>query len=390
MEPCHLRRLLPAPGDPSTDGGDSGEQSAAADRRSRPTRVACNACRQKKSACDSKRPQCTPCRRKGTECVYISKDTTETPGMALKREVETLRGRTRDLEELISHLSHMQDNARRQILLLLRTAADPVSLLPLVRGNIVQTQLSVHGTEQSFTPDFQAQSPLGTMIQHSQTNPPPSQYSDASSDRTIQSIAGTELSSFVPSVLAQHGPDLRGRFADLRLENLDISFWSTVPVTNLYAASAISMHLETGHQFLGMFHAELFIGDLVKHRLRFCSSFLVTALLAFASQKYSSLDPDAFVRSYEFEAEALRLWEVEHSQDSINNLAGLFYLYNSMRMHGNISTGAEYLVAARAMASNLKLSGVKERLDTESTLPLTDEEQHAITCAAWGTLNALI
>ncbi|KXJ84811.1 hypothetical protein Micbo1qcDRAFT_113199, partial [Microdochium bolleyi] len=99
------------------------------------TRVACNACRRKKSACDSKRPQCTPCQRKGTECIYISKDTSETPGMALKREVESLRGRTQDLEELIAHLSSMQDDARRHILLLLRTAEDPVSLLPLVRGN---------------------------------------------------------------------------------------------------------------------------------------------------------------------------------------------------------------------------------------------------------------
>ncbi|KAJ1328950.1 transcriptional regulatory protein GAL4 [Microdochium nivale] len=377
MEQCHLRKLLPAPGETVSESDDAGEHLATGDRRVRPTRVACNACRQKKSACDSKRPQCTPCRRKGTECIYICKDTSETPGMALKREVESLRGRTRDLEVLLAHLSQLQGDSLRDVLVLLRTAEDPVSLLPLVQSHI---------TTQLFGSNLEVRRELEIMARQSHHAHSSSQYSDNNSNQALQSIASTsDRNSLVSSLPPQQGPGLRARFADLRLADLDISFWSNVPVTNIYAASAISMYLETGRHFLGIFHSELFVGDLVKCRLRFCSSFLVTALLALASQKYSSVDPDAFMRSYEFEDEALRLLEVERLHDSVNTLAGLIYLYQALRTRGSVSEANEYRAAACAMAANLKLIGVKERLDSDSIQPLTDEEQHAIFCAAWGT-----
>lgn len=205
--------------------------------------------------------------------------------MALKREVESLRGRTRDLEALLAHLSQMQDDSLRDILVLLRTAADPVSLLPLVQSHHPTTQTQPFGGS-----NLESRSEFEIMAQQSHHVHPPSQYSDTSSNQALQSIASTsDINSLVPAVPPpQQGPGLRARFADLRLEDLDISFWSTVPVTNLYAASAISMYLETGRHFLGLFHSELFVGDLVKCRLRFCSSFLVAALLALASVRQPS------------------------------------------------------------------------------------------------------
>jgi len=43
------------------------------------------------------------------------------------------------------------------------------------------------------------------------------------------------------------------------------------------------MYLEIDHPTIGTFDADLFIADLLGFRLDFCSPFLVSALLAFAS-----------------------------------------------------------------------------------------------------------
>lgn len=69
---------------------------------------------------------------------------------------------------------------------------------------------------------------------------------------------------------------------DPLLRKLKIDFWTTVAVTDGVAANAIALYLENDHPVLGLFDAELFLGDLTELRQDFCSSFLVTALLAFA------------------------------------------------------------------------------------------------------------
>jgi hypothetical protein len=64
---------------------------------------------------------------------------------------------------------------------------------------------------------------------------------------------------------------------------LRIRYWTTVDVTDDFAASAISLYLENDHPTLGLFDAQLFVGDLIKRKHQYCSPFLVTCLLAFAS-----------------------------------------------------------------------------------------------------------
>jgi hypothetical protein len=44
---------------------------------------------------------------------------------------------------------------------------------------------------------------------------------------------------------------------------LDITFWTTVPVTSETAAKAISLYLETDHPLLGTFDPDLFVADLI-------------------------------------------------------------------------------------------------------------------------------
>jgi hypothetical protein len=69
---------------------------------------------------------------------------------------------------------------------------------------------------------------------------------------------------------------------DPRLHDLEIGFWTLVPIGNVLAARAISLYLKTDHPLLGLFEPTLFISDLVDKRNGFCSPAIVNALLYWA------------------------------------------------------------------------------------------------------------
>ncbi|KAG6016425.1 hypothetical protein E4U43_003667 [Claviceps pusilla] len=57
------------------------------------------------------------------------------------------------------------------------------------------------------------------------------------------------------------------QLCDPRLGSLEIKFWTSVPIPNTLAASAISFYLESDHPIFGIFDADLFLTDLVEKRL---------------------------------------------------------------------------------------------------------------------------
>jgi hypothetical protein len=81
------------------------------------------------------------------------------------------------------------------------------------------------------------------------------------------------------------------RYCDARLNELDISFWTRVPISNELAATAISAYLETDHPVSGFFDVDLFLTDLIDHRLRYCSSFLVNSFLSLVCVSLKSQGP---------------------------------------------------------------------------------------------------
>jgi len=69
---------------------------------------------------------------------------------------------------------------------------------------------------------------------------------------------------------------------DLRLNDLSISFWTRVPITNRSASTLISTFLETDNSAVGFIDKDLFLTDLVQHNPTFCSAFLVNSILYLA------------------------------------------------------------------------------------------------------------
>ncbi|EXK23858.1 hypothetical protein FOMG_19388, partial [Fusarium oxysporum f. sp. melonis 26406] len=51
---------------------------------------------------------------------------------------------------------------------------------------------------------------------------------------------------------------------DEQLEELDIGFWTAVPIPSDLAAKIISLYLKTDHPLLGTFDPDLFVNDLIK------------------------------------------------------------------------------------------------------------------------------
>jgi hypothetical protein len=79
------------------------------------------------------------------------------------------------------------------------------------------------------------------------------------------------------------GPARDRFYCDSRLKDIDFGYWTTVPVSDDFAASLISLFLENEYGIVAIFDVETFLTDIVARRFDFCSSFLVNSLLCLAS-----------------------------------------------------------------------------------------------------------
>jgi hypothetical protein len=116
---------------------------------------------------------------------------------------------------------------------------------------------------------------------------PPVYYSSTGS-RDHSDINGQLL---IDSERAVQKPSLPRTFCDDHLHKINIGYWSMVPMQNELAASLISLYIETDHSYLGFLDMDLFLEDIMYCRQRFCSPFLVSAVLYNASHKYVAVEP---------------------------------------------------------------------------------------------------
>lgn len=85
-----------------------------------------------------------------------------------------------------------------------------------------------------------------------------------------------------PPLLEIDPPPTATDYCDARLLLLDISNWTSAPVSNALAASLISFYLKIDHPTLGLFDGDLFLDDLIQNRIRYCSPLLVASILLWA------------------------------------------------------------------------------------------------------------
>ncbi|KAJ4985949.1 hypothetical protein SVAN01_08531 [Stagonosporopsis vannaccii] len=380
----NLRPLLPAtrPRSPPPSGPSSKRKRVS---------VACNECRQKRIGCDGNRPSCAACHRRDRHCVYMNDEDLEMRPTVLKRENIALREKLVALQEIFEHLQHRTQHVTHDTVQRLGAGTDPSDVLKTLRGELPHATLSEQSTARAILPAVYSDGELELLVRH------PNAYCAVDLPTVAQDTVSTlffggksslEHVNQLELVRTTEQPSNHPKYCDSRLGNLNLAFWTSIPVPNDHAASAISLYIETHHPVWSFFDASQFIDDLVKCRTdseSTCSPLLVNSLLAFALQGYSSVDPASAKYSHQFEQHAEKLFAAEGKIDTLPNITALPLLYTSVATHADVPRATKYLLAANEAADRMKLFGSPDAATLGSTKTTAARSQ-----AAWGLFNFLV
>ncbi|KAI0902526.1 hypothetical protein F4806DRAFT_490997 [Annulohypoxylon nitens] len=450
----NYKRLLPAPLPPGSAQATGSESSFQKEpgppvKKRTVSKAACNNCRLKKIRCDSKRP-CTACTKAGVECNFVTASSDETPFMALKREVESLRRSTEDMLEIFDLLESAPDAVSLDILRRLKStrhlpegvndasdvlaavkkdfedeSAFPVKLSnrQLMAGLIPETQstpeyelmMRCPTTYTMLIPVEVAFINLADLLRPAVLELPRASSVYVSPTLNIADSAGLgEIPSSSNAPSASKDNTLRGKttlgsleagnqdiggseplqsmhtLVDDRLKAVDFQNWTRVPITNELAATLISLYLELDHPWCSLFDADLFLKDCVEGKTHFCSSLLINALLGWACQSYSNLKPEARAFVVTFETEAERLWQIDRLTNTLTTVAATQLLNNISASRGRDEFANQCLEEGIQMGIRMGLFGVASANASASSW--LDHHQDWIRAAchtSWGIFTCV-
>ena len=197
----------------------------------------------------------------------------------VQKQLDTLQSNFNQYANLVDQLKTLPEHEALKLLQRLRSSENALSPLSTVR-------LSNHKTSQALLPktssriEFELTALHGivypTLLPIDITRLSISPLEKPASPLISNSGSLVRKPSNTPIVLAEAGSK---PYCDSRLKDLDISYWTKVPISDLSAAALISLYLETDQTIVAFIDADLFVDNLVNRMPRFCSSFLVTAML---------------------------------------------------------------------------------------------------------------
>ncbi|KAM0721502.1 hypothetical protein Q7P37_002426 [Cladosporium fusiforme] len=297
----------------------------------------------------------------------------ETRQDALHRENEALKSELQELQDFVEYLKCApESNALASIKQ--QTCVNDIGSTVVVATSSQQSTTSIHGTPFDSNLLNPARSNLQTELSAQYSKVYPS--IPAFQNPLNLTIPGTSPDD--PPAPAAH------QLCDPRLQDLDITFWSNVPVSNSFAAAAISQYMQMEHPAIAIFDAGLFIGDLVDRRNDYCSRLLVNALLSYAMQAYIVLDSGAQTLHARFFAEAKGLWLVELYPDTLINLAALTLMGFAGAVGGLDLDGRYFDSCAIDLAAKLGLRSWHFYPDLLSTFGEAGEVLRFQAHIAWG------
>lgn len=331
--------------------------------------TACDSCRTRKIRCNGGKP-CGTCQRSDSTCTYPNSDDAKKPTV-LRRENKALREHIAVHQEILDHLQSMPPNVAQDVLRLLETDSDPNDLLEMIKNNTPASPSSVE--ERPPSPESPCHcanattqpiaippiEPYKTVQPTTNTLPSFQQTFSSCIPPFEPSPSSTKILETYPSPESPPKPPRSNHQSDPLFTHLNISQWTTIPVSNAYAARAISSFLELSHPVGSVFGSSLFLQDLLDFKIDYCSSLMVNSLLAYASQTSDSLGPDAVDYSYAFKREAVALAR-ERPEDSLPTVVGLVLLFMSVSSHAPGLEGLAYLSEAVDMAERLRVFGMEE------------------------------
>ncbi|KAF4985316.1 hypothetical protein FGRMN_11236 [Fusarium graminum] len=418
--------------------------------RRRLTAVACQNCRTRKIACGGARPKCLPCQASSLDCKYDTQSgvnrrqvdreeitklqatvnflqeiltqptqlspapdqlNNKSPATGMTGTLGTSPTYTDASADLLKMLTEQPEDFALEVLRSLRQGQSPTEIMHSIDGNFSRrTSPSIlTAARGTFTP---TQTPLEfyLAVEHPGVYPPLIPLDMASLDLQLLGIkplqVGTNQNTWASNVSLRgtsgsssnsvHPQDLvnmersknRVLQMDDRLQYLNISLWTNVPISDKSAAEAISLYLQTNQPWWALFDTDLFVNDLINANTRFCSRMLVNAVLAWASQSYAHYEPTVATLSSRFLDEALRIYHAEEKgTDSLTTVAATSLMSMTWTTLGKDKVGYRLQVESARMAERLQLYG-DPVIPTGSPLDLIDERVEEAACAtAWGSFN---
>ncbi|KFA51288.1 hypothetical protein S40293_04420 [Stachybotrys chartarum IBT 40293] len=172
-------------------------------------------------------------------------------------------------------------------------------------------------------------------------------------------------------------------YYDKQLRDLDISVWTNANISNALAARVITLYLRTDHPLLGVFDPHLFVHDLVKKQERYCSRFLVSAVLYLGCQMYSAVDEEAVRYVEQFWSDTKQLSNAEGQKATPLNMAALVLMSFSLMGQGRDDIVLKCAKSAVNMGIHLGLFATKG-LQSIDLSKLSDDDLRSKSHAAWG------
>lgn len=200
--------------------------------------------------------------------------------MALKSEIENLQRQLREQNDFIEAIRNASDDEVLAIVQRLRLTENLHAAISPHQGRTGgQSQMPEHASARAALP------PTETGIEFELAMLQPTTYPILESPSPSSIVSASLLGGSTQNTSSGGTPRSLSdpnTYCDPRLEPLNISYWTRIPIDNALAARTISYFLQTGHPVLGFFDVDLFLRDLVGQGLNFCSSFLFHSVMSLA------------------------------------------------------------------------------------------------------------
>ncbi|PCD41991.1 hypothetical protein AU210_004529 [Fusarium oxysporum f. sp. radicis-cucumerinum] len=366
-----LRALLPGP----TREGDSPRPPPKLNIPKRiSVKTACQACRQRKAKCNGQRPRCSGCITAGRECHYAS-NPYEAEAAAIKRKHDELKERIADHESLYSSLKTREPQETDEILRRIRAGKDVKGVTEDLQGGNLATPTSQKqanpllrnnsdNTSNSATTSGSASSPTFSVARMNLSLP---------EQQTRARL--TPLNNQPGSLFEEAWREPQRRASDdstpidLQGHILPLSRWTKVMQDDKFLSHLLLLSWTWDTSCDRIIDRNIFEDDLknldpttsgASSELRFCSPFLVNAILAisclYTTNPITFGIPDELsTRGQVFAQEAIRCLKQEDTRPSLPVTQGLalMHVYESALGDGETALEFHSLMQSRYMALRL-------------------------------------